>query len=91
MKPKPMVKDNNVIRIKGELTFDTVMSLWKANDALVADAKVVDLSEVTRADSAGVALLCEFKRRQHDLAFQHTPEKLENIIKLSGLSAFLLG
>lgn len=86
--PAQMVKENNVIRVKGELTFDTVMPLWKESQSLFSSAVTVDLSDVVRADSAGVALLCEFKRRQHDVRFQHVAEKLQSIIDLSGLSKF---
>jgi phospholipid transport system transporter-binding protein len=88
---KPMannaiLKEGDVIRIQGELTFNTVMLLWKEGRSLIAGSRIVDLSEVSRADSAGVALLCEFKRCQRDLQFQHISEQLKNIIQLSGLN-----
>ena len=86
--PTQMLKENDVIRVSGELTFDTVMSLWQESRPLLSEAVTVDLSDVTRADSAGVALLCEFKRRQHDVRFQHISQKLQNIIDLSGLTKF---
>lgn len=46
----------------GELNFDTVTGWLERADALVS-AGQVDLSGVSRADSAGLALLLELKRR----------------------------
>lgn len=48
--------------LSGELTVETVAGLMDRADELAA-AGTVDLSQVSRADSAGVAFLLELTRR----------------------------
>ena len=49
-------------RLDGELNFATVPALVEGADALIADA-ALDLSGVSKTDSAGLALLLELTRR----------------------------
>jgi phospholipid transport system transporter-binding protein len=49
--------------LTGELTFATVSQFLERSDQLL-DGGVLDMSRVTRADSAGLALLLELTRRQ---------------------------
>ncbi|MDR3419601.1 MAG: STAS domain-containing protein [Nevskia sp.] len=48
--------------LEGELSFATVPQLLRQADALLAGG-ILDLSRVTRVDSAGLALLLELSRR----------------------------
>lgn len=83
------------IPLQGELTFTTVARLWENSDALLAQGTdlVIDLQTVTRADSAGLALLMGLMRKaqQHgkSLKFANIPEKLLAIARVSGVASFL--
>jgi phospholipid transport system transporter-binding protein len=48
--------------LQGELNFATVVASLKQSDNLIGSG-VIDISGVSRADSAGLALLLELRRR----------------------------
>ncbi len=75
-------------RITGELGFNTVSGLYPgpfAQDKAVE----LDLTEVTRADSAGLALLIQWVQdaRQRDarIGFSNIPAQLAAMIKVAEL------
>lgn len=85
-------------RLDGALSFDTVPGLWRevrvwADDGDAGSEIGIDLSGVTRADSAGLALLIELQRlaRTHGrtLKFQNIPAQLRQLIYANGLEAGL--
>ncbi|ALP54578.1 hypothetical protein Tel_16255 [Candidatus Tenderia electrophaga] len=79
----------------GELSFATVPDLVGAGARLFDDAAEVevDLAEVGRSDSAGLALLVSWMRlaRRHDkrLSFHQVPEQLVGLAKVSGVAQLL--
>lgn len=81
--------------VAGELTFDTVpQALQQSRDWFVAGAGVaVDLAGVSRADSAGLAMLLEWRRaaRRHgaQVAFRHVPTQILAIARLTSLEPVL--
>lgn len=83
------------VPLQGELTFDTVARLWENSDVLLAKGTdlVIDLQGITRADSAGLALLMGLLRKAHQrgksLKFANVPEKLLAIARVSGVASFL--
>lgn len=83
-------------KINGELNFSTVPHLFAESKWVESDSSSrlsVDLSEVTRADSAGLSLLLSWVRRAHahqkTLAFSHVPDQLRNIARVSGVAELL--
>jgi phospholipid transport system transporter-binding protein len=84
------------LRLVGELTQETVPSLW-ANSLKRFKAGQggcrVDLSGVTRTDSAGVALLLEWMRLcggpRGGLRFVSVPERMWDLIRLSDLDGVM--
>ena len=78
-------------RLSGELTFHTVPDLLRQGQGLFEGCStfVLDLQEVTRADSAGLALLLEWLRRcrhrKQDLFFRNLPQALSEIARVSNL------
>ncbi len=89
---------NNDRRLTGALSFDTVPGLWREvrgwADAAGTGREIgVDLSGVTRADSAGLALLIEMQRlarsRGSKLHFLNTPTQLLDLIRANGLETGL--
>ena len=79
----------------GELTRHTVMQISKKNiQALISQQSlIVDLSQVTRVDTAGLAwlfsLLEQANNNRCKLAFSNVPAKLTKLISLSGVEGFL--
>ncbi|MBI1422723.1 MAG: STAS domain-containing protein [Gammaproteobacteria bacterium] len=89
-------QDTNQFVIKGELNMQTVPALAvTAHDLLaqVSGELSVDLSGVTRADSAGLALLIDLtrwtRRQGAHIRFRHLPEQLSQILHLSELDEIL--
>lgn len=80
------------LRLVGELTQETVPGLWAQSTSRFKEGQGgcrVDLSAVTRTDSAGVALLVAWMGlcggRDGGLRFVAVPERMWNLIRLSDL------
>jgi len=96
--PLPSIErqDGNQFVIRGELNMQTVPALAEsARDMLkqLSGEVSVDLSGVSRADSAGLALLIDLqrhtRRQQCAIRFLHLPEQLRQILHLSELDDIL--
>lgn len=94
--------DKITLRLKGELSRNTLLPLWQQRDSFLSERKTEkpdvhwDLSQVTRIDSAGFALLCDFLRHnQMRLAnerkqiLQNPPTQLLTLADLFGLSDWI--
>lgn len=82
--------------VTGELTFETVPQLFKRTPEYfrgAANSLTVDLAQVTRSDSAGLALLLEWMRvtkaRGGKISFINLPEQLLALATVSGLEKIL--
>ena len=81
--------------LSGELGFDTVSRLLEAGDAAFAPHRAVelDMSGVTRCDSAAVALLLEWVRRVEArggrIAFRDLPPSIHAIASISDVEGLL--
>jgi phospholipid transport system transporter-binding protein len=81
--------------LEGELDFFTVPDvLARARSCKSGDDAIrVDLKGVTRADSAGLALLLEWLRRSEragcSISFVNVPEQLMSIARICGLEGIL--
>ena len=79
----------------GELTRQTVMQIPQKNikQLIAQQSSVVDLTKVTRIDTAGLAwlfyLLEQANTTQCQLTFSNIPDKLTKLISLSGVEGFL--
>jgi len=82
-------------RVTGNLEFVTVPDLWEQSLADLDDCAeaVIDLSEVTEVDSAGLALAIEWVHWAHSrgrrLTLAHIPEKLLALARISETDHFL--
>ena len=82
--------------VSGMLTFDTVPGLYRTSDNWCAGGGeiVIDLAQVTRADSAGLALMVEWLRRARAsscrLRFANIPAQVQTLIRVNGLQDALL-
>lgn len=85
----------NTIYIKGEITFNTVKTLWQQSKKKFPQSPdiTIDLSQVTHSDSSGLALLIEWLRlaqtKQQKLKFNNLPPQLKNIAKLAKFTNIL--
>lgn len=82
--------------LAGELTFASAdTALGQARSALESGAGPVefDLSGITRADSAGLALLLELTRlgraRRRDVRFVQAPAQLKRLAEFFGVAGLL--
>ena len=86
----------NTFSVSGELNMQTVPAISRtANSQLLGlQGKVsIDLSAVSRADSAGLALLIDWlriaKQNQYSIAFRNLPKQLQQIAAVSELEDIL--
>lgn len=81
--------------LQGELDFGSVPAVLRHAGAemLGKDRLEVDLREVTRADSAGLALLVEWLRESelagNEIVFINVPDQLLSIARVCGLDEIL--
>lgn len=83
-------------RLAGTLDFASVPALFAQTDALLADGPVeLDLSGVEQANSAGVALLLEWRRLAHRrgvaLHLHGVPESVRRVAGLADAEGLLTG
>ncbi|MFO1372160.1 MAG: STAS domain-containing protein [Candidatus Competibacteraceae bacterium] len=87
-------RDGDTLYVQGELDFDSVARLWDATESLfLADPPHhINLSEVRRANSAGVALLVAWLRQVsplRKLVFINVPMQMQAIIQVADLETIL--
>ncbi|MDX1572936.1 MAG: STAS domain-containing protein [Methylophaga sp.] len=83
------------LRVSGDLTIDAVPDYLKQSEALfgeLADLHI-DLSAVTRSDSAGLALLIRWMREARasdkNIVFEDMPAQMLAMAEASGLDTIL--
>ena len=82
--------------VTGALTFETVPGLYQSSASWFAGAGdlTIDLAQVERTDSAGLALLIEWLRRaqaaNRKLRFANIPTQVQTLIRINGLQDALL-
>lgn len=93
---RPHPAQSGCYLVSGELRFDTVPALLERGRAMFAGgapALRLDLNEVSRADSAGLALLIEWFRAARaagqEIAFVNVPPKMFAMARVSGLDDVL--
>lgn len=88
-----IAENDNTWRLSGELSFATVGALLAdfTQRAAQTPPKVIDLCDITRTDSAGLALLIELRRQTKDapFTFRNIPAQLLSLAKLSGVQDIL--
>lgn len=88
-------REGDTLRVQGDLDFDSVVALWDMTESLFATDPPtrIDLRGVSRANSAGVALLVAWlgrvQRRQQTVAFINVPAQMRAIIEVADLDTVL--
>jgi len=98
MSPPQLTRSSdNQFVVSGILGFDSVAELLKQSNILFATAATIniDLSAVTHADSAGLALTLEWLRygKQHNkqVCYQNLPAQLRALAAISEVDTLLAG
>jgi phospholipid transport system transporter-binding protein len=97
---RPEAGNRGTFQVSGDLVFETVPELLEQGRALLdtgVDAGVtgieLDFNGVTRADSAGLALLIEWmrsaRRLRLNIVFRNVPEQMLAIARVSGVDGIL--
>ncbi|MCX4187954.1 STAS domain-containing protein [Methylophaga sp. OBS4] len=87
--------ETQTFRVSGELSLDSAAAaMTAAEDLFNSTAELdIDLAEVSRSDSAGLALLIAWMRQakqsEKTISFRHLPAQMLAIAKASGLDEFL--
>ncbi|MBE0439886.1 MAG: STAS domain-containing protein [Gammaproteobacteria bacterium] len=87
--------DDDVINVSGELTFNTVNQIVTVAPGLFEKLSnlEINLVNVTRSDSAGLALLVDWvryaKNTNKNIVFHHMPTQLSALANASGLDDIL--
>jgi len=94
-----VTRRDGTVEVSGRLTFETVPQFlnqtveWLNSDH---ESLTIDLKQVSKADSAGLALMVEWQRMAQEkgrkLKYVNIPEQVQRIIHVSGLvQAFSVG
>ncbi|MGL9773830.1 MAG: lipid asymmetry maintenance protein MlaB [Sodalis sp. (in: enterobacteria)] len=79
--------------LHGELDRDTLLTLWQHRQPLLEGIRFLDVSNLRRVDSAGVALMLHFyhyqQQRSATLALTGVTDRLRTLIALYKLQAIL--
>ena len=86
-----IVQDSQTWQLSGELDVNTVTVLLKAFSQHSQKPQAIDLSAVTRTDSAGLALLLELKRltKQSALTLHNMPQQMSQLAQVNGVAELL--
>ncbi len=86
----------DVLSVRSDLTFTTVTTVLRHSRSLLQSDSgklVIELADVARADSAGLALLMEWLRMAQanglQILFRHVPEQLLAIARASDLERLI--
>ena len=93
---KQLLDESGALVLDGELTFDTVPEIYRETSRWLpmnSRFRSVDLSSVTRVDSAGLSLLLDWQAsaqlRQRLLQFDNPSLELVRLAALCGADALL--
>lgn len=95
MKKIELSISKNTSTLTGEVTRHTVMQISKKSikEIVAQKISVIDLKQVTRIDTAGLAWLFFLVEKANNtscqLSFSNVPARLNKLISLSGVEGFL--
>ncbi|MGE6472644.1 lipid asymmetry maintenance protein MlaB [Serratia proteamaculans] len=79
--------------LRGELDRETLLPLWEQRDTLLADKTVLDVTQLQRVDSSGLALLVHLREQQRqrgvELKISGVSDRLKTLITLYNLQAIM--
>ncbi|MDX7988583.1 lipid asymmetry maintenance protein MlaB [Xenorhabdus sp. 12] len=86
-------KTGSTLFLQGTLDRDSLLPLWQQKSSVLEDIVNIDVSQLSRVDSAGLALLVrlkgEFQQSGKALTFSNVGERLNTLIALYGVQSLL--
>lgn len=87
-------RDGETLALRGELDQDLLVPLWDARAQATDGVSAIDLSAVTRVDTAGLALLVHFialiRRQGREAKLIGKSENLQTLVRLYNLPADMI-
>ena len=87
-------RDGETLALRGELDQDLLVPLWEARAQATDGVSSIDLSAVTRVDTAGLALLVHFialiRRQGGEAKLTGQSENLQTLVRLYNLPADMI-
>ncbi|MCT4705436.1 lipid asymmetry maintenance protein MlaB [Enterobacteriaceae bacterium H11S18] len=87
-------RDGNTLKLAGELDSETVQTLWAKRDKVMSGVQSLDLSDLSRVDTAGVALLihliAQARKQGTEMRLSGASDKLQTLVQLYNLPDGLL-
>lgn len=88
--PLSWQSQEGTLTLKGDLDRETLLPLWQQRETLLAESVGLDVSQLQRVDSAGLALLVHFYHEQaqkgRDLQIIGVSDRLRTLIDLYNLN-----
>ncbi|EIY5133836.1 lipid asymmetry maintenance protein MlaB [Klebsiella quasipneumoniae] len=82
-------RDGETLALHGELDQDLLVPLWEVRAQATAGTAIIDLSQTTRVDTAGLALLMHFvaliRRQGREARLIGKSENLQTLVGLYNL------
>lgn len=82
-------RENGCLILKGELDQDWLVPLWEARAEVTQGIDSIDLSQVTRVDTAGLALLIHFvsdlREQGKNVTLRGKSENMQTLVQLYNL------
>ncbi|MEL4016266.1 lipid asymmetry maintenance protein MlaB [Dryocola clanedunensis] len=87
-------REGSTLRLAGELDSETVQTLWADRHKVMGGVQSLDLSDLSRVDTAGVALLihliAQARRQGNEVTLHGASDKLQTLVQLYNLPQGLL-
>lgn len=89
-----ILREGGELSVEGSITVDNVVSVVAQGIALFdREDVIIDLAQVTEADSAAVSLLLEWQReagrRNRQIRFVNMPKNMQSLVQLYGVSELM--
>ncbi|MCP1064828.1 lipid asymmetry maintenance protein MlaB [Serratia symbiotica] len=79
--------------LRGVLDRETLLPLWQQRGALMADKNEINVAQLQRVDSAGLALLVHLRAHQHQLGVElkisGATDRLRTLVALYNLQTIM--
>ncbi|WON76545.1 lipid asymmetry maintenance protein MlaB [Serratia sp. UGAL515B_01] len=87
------VSQQQTLVLRGELDRETLLPLWRQRESLLADKTTIDIAQLQRVDSSGLALLLHFSEQHQqqggELKILGATERLKTLATLYNLQALM--
>lgn len=83
----------NILLLQGDLNRETLLPLWQQSGALLVGIRCINVAQLQRVDSSGLALLVHLQQRSHQhgttLTISGISEQLATLVKLYNLQQII--